>query len=559
MRYSSTPVLMLVLSCWLLPAYAALHAPRCTTSISMSMSACNSGSRHARLVVSTHNKPLPDHTALDELSKVDASFASRVVTAASEEHARIVMSPTGSLTGDVDDVRKVGEAAGKAAAAALSMGAVDLTLELDESIESVEHPADGPGMYKYAALVAGLGVLQRVYVPLQAREGGASSMAASVRLALQPSGRQLAADALDAIEAGRMLARDIGSGDPEVMTPLRLASAVQEAVQDVAGVEVSIVNDLEALGNEYPLLMAVARASVAVERHRPCVVRMEWRGRGEITRTVCVAGKGVTYDVGGADIKVGGSMAGMRRDKCGAAAAAGFFLACARADPALTEGLQLIVELGCVRNSVGADAFVADEIITGHAGQRVLIGNTDAEGRLVLADVLSNLRARVVADPSAHPQPTLLSLATLTGHASRSFGPYAAATDSAAARAAGGVASRLASAGALLGQPLEVSSLRREDFRFIAPGCGNTPVAQCGALYDVLQSNNAPTAVTARGHQFPMAFLLIASGLMEHGAADELPLPFCHVDLADSVADEYGVETGSPILPLFGHFVLGLG
>ena len=82
-----------------------------------------------------------------------------------------------------------------------------------------------------------------------------------------------------------MLARDIGSGDPEVMTPLRLASAVQEAVQDVAGVEVSIVNDLEALGNEYPLLMAVARASVAVERHRPCVVRMEWRGRGEITRT----------------------------------------------------------------------------------------------------------------------------------------------------------------------------------------------------------------------------------------------------------------------------------
>ena len=70
------------------------------------------------------------------------------------------------------------------------------------------------------------------------------------------------------------------------------------------------------------------------------VVRMEWCGGGEVTRTLCIAGKGVTYDVGGADIKVGGSMAGMRRDKCGAAAAAGFVLACARAEPALTEGLQ---------------------------------------------------------------------------------------------------------------------------------------------------------------------------------------------------------------------------
>jgi leucyl aminopeptidase len=63
-------------------------------------------------------------------------------------------------------------------------------------------------------------------------------------------------------------------------------------------------------------------------------------------RTVVIAGKGVTYDTGGADIKVGGSMAGMRRDKCGAAAAAGFLLACARADPKLTAGLKVVVELG---------------------------------------------------------------------------------------------------------------------------------------------------------------------------------------------------------------------
>lgn len=218
----------------------------------------------------------------------------------------------------------------------------------------------------------------------------------------------------------------------------------------------------------------------------------------------------------------------------------------------------MVVELGCVRNSIGSDAFVADEIITSHAGARVLVGNTDAEGRLVLADVLSHLRARVTADPSAHPQPSFLSLATLTGHATRTFGPYAVATDSPSARASGGLAARLAAAGAKLGQPLEVSSLRREDFAFIAPGCKGTPVSACGDSYDVLQSNNAATAVTTRGHQFPMAFLLLASGLADHGAGAARPLPYCHIDLADSVADSNGVETGSPIIPLFGHFLLGL-
>merc|ERR1711865_858946 len=102
-------------------------------------------------------------------------------------------------------------------------------------------------------------------------------------------------------------------------------------------------------------------------------------------------------------------------------------------------------------------------------------------------------------------------------------------------------------AGSLLGQPLEVSALRREDFEFIAPGCGNTPVANYGGTYDVLQSNNAPTAITARGHQFPMAFLIVASGISDHGAGSLLPLPYCHIDLADSVADGHGIETGSPI------------
>jgi len=234
---------------------------------------------------------------------------------------------------------------------------------------------------------------------------------------------------------------------------------------------------------------------------------------------------------------------------------AGFVLACARAPAELTRGLQVIVELGCVRNSIGADAFVADEVITSHAGKRVLIGNTDMEGRLVLADCLSHLRLRAIAEP----RPCMLSLATLTGHAVRAYGKYAVAIDNAAARAAGGVAPRLAAAGLLLGEPVEVGSLRRDDFAHIAPGTSGTPVANCPDTYDLLQTNTASSINTARGHQFPMAFLAVASGLQEHGPRARVPLPYCHVDLAGSVADQRGVETGSPLLPLFGHFVMGEG
>lgn len=243
-------------------------------------------------------------------------------------------------------------------------------------------------------------------------------------------------------------------------------------------------------------------------------------------------------------------------DKCGAAAAAGFVLACARAPESQTKGLRVIVELGCVRNSIGSDAFVPDEVLVGHAGKRVLIGNTDAEGRLVLADCLSHLREEVAYNPEAFPRPTFISLGTLTGHAVRAFGSFAVASDNGAARAAGGVAPRIAADGAKLGQIVEVSSLRQEDYNFIMPGSGGTPVSQCGATYDVLQSNNASTVNTVRGHQFPMAFLDVASGLQQHSAGSASPFPYCHIDLAASVLDARGIETGSPIVPLYAHFLL---
>lgn len=148
--------------------------------------------------------------------------------------------------------------------------------------------------------------------------------------------------------------------------------------------------------------MAVSRCALAVPRHHPRVVRVEYRGDGPITRQVMFAGKGVTYDTGGADIKAGGIMAGMSRDKCGAAAAAGFVRSVAELAP---PGLRVVALLGLVRNSVGADAYVADEIIASHAGRRVLVVNTDAEGRMVMADLLSHLRGETLSVRGLPPPP----------------------------------------------------------------------------------------------------------------------------------------------------------
>src|SRR4029077_21045425 len=107
--------------------------------------------------------------------------------------------------------------------------------------------------------------------------------------------------------------------------------------------------------------------------------------------------------------KTDGHMAGMSRDKGGAGVVAGLL----RAVAALAlPGVRVIGLLGLVRNSIGEESFVSDEIIRSRAGVRVRIGNTDAEGRLVLADLLA--RAKDLA--GGEPDPLLFSVATLTGH-----------------------------------------------------------------------------------------------------------------------------------------------
>lgn len=185
------------------------------------------------------------------------------------------------------------------------------------------------------------------------------------------------------LDEGVRVARDIADADPERMSPPKVRDYVQQIFKD-SSVTVKVEEISKA---NYPLFEAVNRAASDIERHRGCVIFLEYNppDSSKIKDTLLFVGKGVTYDTGGADIKAGGVMAGMSRDKCGAAAVAGFMRVVNLLKP---KDVRVISAMSMVRNSVGSNAYVSDEIIKARSGALVRIGNTDAEGRMVMADVL---------------------------------------------------------------------------------------------------------------------------------------------------------------------------
>lgn len=128
----------------------------------------------------------------------------------------------------------------------------------------------------------------------------------------------------NAIEQGRYVARDIGGSDPERMSASKVADYCCQVFKD-SGIKVEIIEDKEQIAAQYPCLGAVNRGSNAKHLARVILLTYEPADAANVTQTLGFVGKGVTFDTGGHDIKAGGIMAGMHRDKCGAAAVAGLF------------------------------------------------------------------------------------------------------------------------------------------------------------------------------------------------------------------------------------------
>jgi len=163
----------------------------------------------------------------------------------------------------------------------------------------------------------------------------------------------------------------------------------------------------EALASGYPLIDAVGRAAIA--ERAPRLIELEW-GNSSHPR-IAIIGKGVCFDSGGLDIKPASGMRLMKKDMGGAAHA----LALARLVIAARLPVRLHLLIPAVENAVSGAAYRPGDIVKSRQGLQVEIDNTDAEGRLVLADAL----ARAVEDK---PE-LILDFATLTGAARVALGP----------------------------------------------------------------------------------------------------------------------------------------
>ncbi|MEM1234203.1 MAG: leucyl aminopeptidase family protein [Pseudomonadota bacterium] len=223
-----------------------------------------------------------------------------------------------------------------------------------------------------------------------------------------PKAKLVAPDGVDAarIEAiarGEALTRDLINTPSSDMGPDELEAAARD-LGEAFGAQIDVILDEALLDQNFPMIHAVGRAST----RRPRLIDLRW---GKAGPKLTLVGKGVCFDTGGLNIKPGSSMGLMKKDMGGAATVLGL----ARMIMALGLPLQLRVLVPAVENSISGNAFRPQDVLTSRKGLTVEINNTDAEGRLVLADALA------LAEEEAPD--VLISMATLTGAARVAVGP----------------------------------------------------------------------------------------------------------------------------------------
>jgi leucyl aminopeptidase len=204
------------------------------------------------------------------------------------------------------------------------------------------------------------------------------------------------------------LARDLTNTPAGDLGPEELAQAAVRVAEEGGACHRVIVGD-DLLGENYPTIHAVGRAST----RPPRLVDLVWGDPA--APKVTLVGKGVCFDTGGLDLKPASGMRLMKKDMGGAAIVLG--LAQAIMDARLPVRLRVL--LPCVENSVSGNAMRPTDIIRTRKGLTVEIGNTDAEGRLILCDAL--------AEASTETPQLLIDMATLTGAARVALGPELAA------------------------------------------------------------------------------------------------------------------------------------
>ncbi|MCX6397874.1 MAG: leucyl aminopeptidase family protein [Propionibacteriales bacterium] len=325
-------------------------------------------------------------------------------------------------------------------------------------------------------------------------------------LACTASDRQDVLDVAVAIATASWQARRLATTPSNIKSPAWLVAQVKELVAP-SGLKVKVW-DAAALEKEgFGGIVAVGQASATP----PYLVQIDYepakvgRGAGPVPHVVLV-GKGITFDTGGLSIKPGEAMLNMKRDMTGAAVVASVMSALAAVgSPVRVTGLLAIAE-----NAIGGNALRPGDVITHWGGRTTEVTNTDAEGRLVLADALQYAATRLKPD-------LLVDVATLTGAMKvalgLNIGGYFATDDAAAAH--------LETASAASGERIWRMPLAEEYESFLAS--------------KVADADNAPGRAGA----------ITAALFLQHFTGG---LPWMHFDIASvgDAARDQGVWTAGP-------------
>ena len=232
--------------------------------------------------------------------------------------------------------------------------------------------------------------------------------------------------------AGVHFARDLVAEPSATKFPRALAERLRDLESE--GIEVDIIDAAGLRGQGLNAILAVGAASI----HEPCLVTMRWRGSNAVP-PVALIGKGITFDTGGVNLKPGQGMWEMRADMAAAAACAGAMIAIARRrSPAPVTAILPLAE-----NAIGASSYRPSDVLRTYDGTMVEVVDTDAEGRLVLADAIGWAKANL------QPQ-AIIDLATLTGSIVTALGHHMAGLFS----THDALAAHVAAAGSSVGEPV---------------------------------------------------------------------------------------------------------
>ncbi|TPW02353.1 MAG: leucyl aminopeptidase [bacterium] len=215
-------------------------------------------------------------------------------------------------------------------------------------------------------------------------------------------------EATQRIASACALAREMIDTPAADMGPLQIETIARE-IAAASGASISVITGDALLDENYPAVHAVGRA--AAPHRAPRVIEIGWNLDRADLPLVALVGKGVVFDSGGLDIKPAAGMRNMKKDMGGSAHA----LALGRLVMQAGLPVRLVVLVAAVENAISADAFRPGDILNSRKGLTIEIGNTDAEGRLILADILTRA--------GEHSPDLTLDFATLTGAARVALGP----------------------------------------------------------------------------------------------------------------------------------------